>query len=90
MKVQVSKKVINEYRIKIGLYLNIFVLKSKGLFSLSYLVFVINETAVASSNFFFKTNIKKKMIRVQRKLSKEVMYKRKFSYLLYHYKIPYR
>lgn len=59
MKVQVSKKLINEYRIKIGLYLNIFVLKSKGLFSLKYLLFVINETAVASSNFFFKTNIKK-------------------------------
>lgn len=90
MKVQVSKKLINEYRIKIGLYLNFFVLKSKGLFSLNYLLFVINETAVASSNFFFKTNIKKKMIRVQRKISKEVMYKRKFSYLLYHYKIPYR
>lgn len=60
MKVQVSKKLINEYRIKIGLYFNIFVLKSKGLFSLKYLLFVINETAVASSNFFFKTNIKKK------------------------------
>lgn len=89
MKVQVSKKLINEYRIKIGLYLNIFVLKSKGLFSLKYLLFVINGTDVASFNFFFKTNIKK-MIRVQRKLSKEVMYKRKFSYLLYHYKIPYR
>lgn len=89
MKVQVSKKLINEYRIKIGLYLNIFVLKSKGLFSLNYLLFVINETAVASSNFFFKQTLKK-MIRVQRKLSKEVMYKRKFSYLLYHYKIPYR
>lgn len=59
MKVQVSKKLINEYRIKIGLYLNIFVLKSKGLFSLKYLLFVINETAVASSKFFFKTNIKK-------------------------------
>lgn len=85
MKVQVSKKVINEYRIKIGLYLNIFILKSKGLFSLNYLVFVINETAVASSNFFLKQTLKK-MIRVKRKLSKEVMYKRKF----YHYKIPYR
>lgn len=89
MKVQVSKKVINEYRIKIGLYLNIFVLKSKGLFSLNYLLFVINETAVTSSNFFLKQTLKK-MIRVQRKLSTEVMYKRQFSYLLYHYKIPYR
>lgn len=53
------KKLINEYRIKIGFYLNIFVLKSKGLFFLNYFLFVINEIVVVFFNFFFKINIKK-------------------------------
>lgn len=77
MKVQVRKKLMNTVRIKIGLSLNIFFFKSKGLFSLKYLLFVINETAVASSKILFSNKHLKNMIRDQRKLSKECYVQKK-------------